>query len=315
MGVVYRAEHLALRRQVALKLLEPGAVPDAGGVELAARFEREARAVARLDHPGCVRVLDHGRTVDRQMYLAMELLDGATLAATLRDEGTLSETRAVRIARELLRALAHAHRAGVLHRDVKPANVMWTTRDGAPRLVLIDFGLARLADDALITGAGICMGSPGYLAPERLLGRSYDARADLYAIGVMLYEMLAGARPFLGFDDREIIRGHLERPPRPLRAIRPDVSAALDAVIVRALAKDPARRFADAEDMLAALDALPARRAVEYAVKLTMRAEEDTTCAIVELAAPRPSLARRAWSWLRYGAWRWSSPSGSVSVG
>ncbi|HWU87188.1 MAG TPA: serine/threonine-protein kinase [Kofleriaceae bacterium] len=301
MGHVYRAEHLGLRKEVALKVIGAELL---GDIEM--RFEREARATARLDHPGCIRILDYGRTTDRRQFIAMELIDGPTLASELRVGARFTVARAVRIARELLTALAHAHARGVLHRDVKPENVMFSHKDGTSRTVLIDFGLARLCDDGPLTVAGVCIGSPSYLAPERLLGRLYDARADLYSVGVVLYEMLAGARPFAGDSPREIMRCHLERPARPLRAWRRDVSPALEQVVLRALAKEPARRYADAEEMLAALEDVPVLEQLAVQRVLVARAEEAPTTAFAELQPLSPSLPRRLWSWIRYGAWRWN---------
>lgn len=249
MGIVYRARHLGLGIDVALKVLHTrfGAGPGA------IRFEREARAARCLDHPGCVRVLDQGKTADGQLYLAMELLEGPSLADRLATSGRASRPDAIRIAVELCEALAHAHSRGVLHRDVKPANLVLGRRDGHPRFVLVDFGFAKLVDDAPLTALGECAGSPSYLAPERLLGRPYDGRADLYGAGIVLYEMLTGTRPFHGATAVETARQQIGCPPPPIRASRPDVSPALEAVIVRALQKDPKNRFADAEQMRRAL--------------------------------------------------------------
>jgi serine/threonine-protein kinase len=296
MGDVYRARHLGLQKDVALKVLgaEPG-----GASEL--RFEREARTTARLDHPGCVRILDYGTAEGRQ-FIAMELIEGTTLAAVLRDAGALSSERALRIARGILSALAHAHGRGVVHRDVKPENVMVTP---AGRCVVIDFGLARLGDEARLTATGTCLGSPHYVAPERLRDGTCDERADLYAIGVILYEMLAGTRPFPGTTPNEIVRNVLDRPARPLRAIRRDVPRALEAVIVRALAKDPARRFPDAEAMLGALDDIPYVEQLAAEAAHGAEDEASATTAIEELALAPPSRLRRMWSWVRYGGWRW----------
>ena len=306
MGHVYRAEHVGLNKPVALKVLGKRSE------EYVARFEREARAIARLDHVGCVRIFDHGTDARGIPYIAMELIDGPTLALALAED-SFEVSRALSVARALLVALAHAHQHGVVHRDLKPENVMFA----GPRVVIIDFGLASLSDAAGITGNGFAMGSPSYIAPERLRGEKHDARADVYAVGVILYEMLAGLRPFLGGSPQEIMTNALTRPPRPLRALVPDVSPALDAVIRRALAKDPAKRFADAEDMLSALDdvaVLDAQRAghdVEDASEAD-DASASRTMAMLEL--PRASLLHRAWSWLRYGAWRWrGEPSGEVS--
>jgi serine/threonine-protein kinase len=149
----------------------------------------------------------------------------------------------------------------------------------------------------------MCIGSPSYLAPERLRGAPHDERADLYAVGVILYEMLAGVRPFIGSRPEEIMQHALERPPRPLRATRPELPRALDDVIMRALAKDPARRFADAEEMLSALENLAQPIGdLAHAVDGERDPESST---MMQIAVIRPSLLARAWSWLRYGRWRW----------
>ena len=242
MSIVYRARDRKGGDDVALKVL--GAKHVTGDNLM--RFEREARAIGRLDHPGCVKVLDHGK--DPRRFIAMELIAGPTLVRVL-ERGPLPRERALDIARQVLSALAHAHGKGVLHRDVKPENVMLP----GERAVLIDFGLASIRDDAAVTATGMCVGSPSYLAPERMLGRAYDARADVYAVGVMLYEMLAGVRPFRGDSPEEIMHCALHRPAPPLRAIARDIASPVAAVVARALAKDPAKRFADAGEMLAAL--------------------------------------------------------------
>jgi len=301
MGTVYRARHLGLRKEVALKVLAPTNVNDAE-----ARFEREARAIARLDHPSCVRVLDCGRDDDGRAYLAMELLAGPTLGGLMRRHGPLPTARAVRIARNLLTALAHAHGHGILHRDLKPENVIVVERT-PERAVLIDFGLAHVLDEAGFTARGMCIGSPSYLAPERLGGAPHDERADLYAIGVLLYEMLAGERPFTGATTEEILRNCRDRPARPLRAIRQDVSRALERVVVRAMTKDPARRFADAEEMLAALEDVPVMEALARRTVERDHEEQAATTAIALLDVQRTSRWTRMWSWLRFGRWRWRS--------
>jgi serine/threonine-protein kinase len=290
MGHVYRARHLALGTEVALKRLARSSAEHAG------RIEREARAIARLDHPGCVRIRDHGVDERGTPYLAMELLDGPTLASV---GAPLEVARAVAIAKSLLAALAHAHAHGVIHRDVKPENIMFRRGNGW-RPVLIDFGLAALRDAPGLTGNGLAVGSPSYIAPERLYGNPYDARADLYAVGVILYELIAGVRPFGGDSPEEIMASAMTRPPRPLRALVPRVSPALDAVIRRALAKDPARRFADAEAMMSALEV-----ATEVDEALASDEEPTSAATFIALMRARPSFFGRVWSWLRYGAWRW----------
>ncbi len=300
MGNVYRAEHLGLGKDVALKVI--GQLSQ----ELELRFEREAHAIARLDHPGCVRVYDYGEDEHGVQFIAMELLDGPTLHAAMADE-PLSLSRALHVAKATLSALAHAHAHGVVHRDVKPENIMFGNR-GAFRVVLIDFGLASLRDAPALTGSGMAMGSPSYIAPERLLGHPHDARSDLYAVGVILYEMIAGLRPFLGTGPQEIMANVLSRPPRPLRALVPDVSPALDALIRRALAKDPARRFTDAEEMLSAIidvEAFEAAMATQPVSVATTQRDPAASMTIAQLPVFQPSLWQRIWSRVRYGRWRW----------
>jgi len=299
MGTVYRARHLGLGRHVALKILH--------GTDHEARFDREARVIAKLDHPSCVRILDCGRDDENwRPYIAMDLLEGPTLAALLKSEGQLSTGRAVAIARNLLTALAHAHGHGVLHRDLKPENIIVTSRDGAVRAVLIDFGLAHVLDEAGLTARGMCIGSPSYLAPERLAGDQYNARTDLYGVGVLLYEMLAGEKPFTGKSTEEILVNCQTRPARPLRAIRKDVSRSLERVVTRAMAKDPAKRFADAEEMLAALEDVPLLEELAQRTSSHVREEQATTMMVAQLDLRPPSLLSRMWSRLRFGRWRWT---------
>ncbi|HUS29419.1 MAG TPA: serine/threonine-protein kinase [Kofleriaceae bacterium] len=296
MGHVYRARHITLRKQVALKVL---ASNPTGDYEI--RFAREARALARLDHPNCVRVLDHGQH-DATQFLVMEHLEGETLTARIA-QGRLPTSNALQIARQLLFALAHAHEHGVIHRDVKPENVMLVK--GGTRAILIDFGLASIADEAALTGAGMCLGSPSYLAPERLLGQPHDTRTDLYAVGVILYEMVAGVRPFAGDSPRETMQLAIHRPPRPLRAVRRDIAPALERIISRALAKDPARRFADAEEMLLALADVPSDEDAAARKVQDERDEAAETLMISTLDVKEPGVLSRAWTWVRYGGWRW----------
>ncbi len=307
MGHVYRAVHVQLGREVALKVLASPSGAARG--EFLQRFAREAHAIAKLDHPGCVRVLDYGDGAEP--FLAMELLDGPTLATALSDGGRFSIARSVAVARALLLALAHAHDHGVIHRDIKPENVMFTSGN---RTVLIDFGLAALANQPALTAAGMAMGSPSYIAPERLLGRPHGPRGDLYAVGVILYEMLAGVRPFEGGSPREIMQRALDRPARPLRSLRPDLPPALDAVVRRALSKEPMRRFADAEDMLTALDDATREPATDGPGLVAAAHRQDADAASASLTIALLGFRRRffavraahrVWGWLRYGRWRW----------
>jgi eukaryotic-like serine/threonine-protein kinase len=302
MARVYRARHRGLEREVALKVIR--APSDDGTFD--ERFVREARNAARLDHPGCVRVLDSGAAAGVR-FLAMDLLPGPSLRIDLDREGAFDGDQVVPITRQLLDALAHAHARGVLHRDLKPENVVWAD-EAHTRVVLIDFGLSRLDDDTPLTATGACVGSPSYLAPERLRQLSYDGRADLYALGVLLYELLAGERPFSGKSSLAIARKHLEEPPPPLVERRPDLPPALIALVDRALAKDPADRFADAAAMRAALDRIDlaagsARVAVPAPRTAPAQSREESTFIRAEPRLPSP--LRRAWAAVRFGRWRW----------
>jgi len=245
------------RPEVALKVLEP----EFAGQARSARFAREVDAAARLSHPGCARLLDHGSTRDGLLYLVIERLRGPTLREALGTRHRLRLREVLEIGRQLCSALAHAHAAGVMHRDVKPENVMYRGPGDTGEVVLIDFGLSRLRDDVPLTVAGTCLGSPSYVAPERLLERPADGRADLYAVGVVLYELAAGQPPFVGTAPLDIARQHIVVRPRPLRELRPAAPAGLAAIVHRALEKQPELRFPRAEIMGAALEALEAELA------------------------------------------------------
>jgi serine/threonine-protein kinase len=296
MGTVYRAEHLGLGRDVALKVIHARGFDD----DMTSRLEREARAASRLEHAGCVRVLDYGRSHGRH-YLAMELLDGPTLAKALADKGTIDPITAFDITLKILEALAHAHERGVLHRDVKPSNVVLS---GDDRIVLIDFGLARIFDEAPLTARGVCPGSPSYTAPERLRGHPYDQRADLYSTGVVLYEMMTGQRPFTGKRADQIVRMALtaKAPPLPKVLGIPPIAA---AVVERALAKSAAERYPDARAMIAALE-----RARAYLVE----SEEETTLMRIDVVRPKPRMWRRLRRWLVGDSSSGDSPTVNLSA-
>ncbi|MCW5808042.1 MAG: protein kinase [Deltaproteobacteria bacterium] len=301
MGSIYKVHDNTLGEDVALKTLLPQFLQDKVVLE---RFYNEAKIARRLAHPNIVRVHDIGED-GKILYISMEYLQGMSLREILDNlppGERLPIAQTMRIFDQLCAALEYAHQFTV-HRDIKPENVMLSA-SGRP--TLIDFGLARLRDDAPLTARGMCIGSPSYLAPERLDGRPHDARADVYAVGVILYEMIAGVRPFVGDSTVEILSNCRHRPPRPLRAIRRDVSRPLDAVVVRALAKDPRRRFDDAEEMLAALEDVPVLEEQEEREAAVARQEQETTT-MLALAPlePRPSRWQRLWSWWRFGRWRW----------
>ncbi len=258
MGTVYRAWQSGMERAVAVKMLRADLLADD---ELRCRFVREGRAAARLNHPNIVSVHVVGETDAGVPYLVMEHLGGDTLDQLLDAEPRLPPERAVSIARQIACALSEAHAAGIVHRDLKPGNVVLLERRGAGELVKIfDFGIAKIADAALLDGEvgrltrdGAIFGTPHYIAPEQAQGGALDGRADLYSLGILLYRMLSGRLPFDG-NAVAVLLAHIGRPPPDLAEVAPDVDAALAALVMRCLAKDPARRFASAEAFIDGLD-------------------------------------------------------------
>lgn len=238
-------------QQAAVKLLHPGLTGDQGFL---ARFHREAEAAGRLDHPHIVKVLAHGSEGETH-YLAMELIDGPSLQVVLRGRTQpFTPAEAVALIARLAEALDYAHRQGVIHRDVKPSNIL--LRGG--RLddpALTDFGVARLVEETVATQSGALLGTPAYMAPEQGEGQPGDERSDVYALGVILYELLTGQPPFQADSPYAIILRHIHTPPPPPRSLRPDLPPALEAVVLRALEKDPAARYPSAAAFAAALTA------------------------------------------------------------
>ncbi len=286
MGAVYRAEHTMMRRDLAIKVL----LSELGGrEEFARRFEREAESASRLAHPNIITVTDFGRTPDGALFLAMEFLAGDSLTQVI-DQGPLPRARALPIIRQILRGLDHAHGAGVVHRDLKPDNIMLVERDGQRDVVkILDFGIAKVTEpasgQAVLTQAGVIFGTPEYLSPEQAVGESVDARADLYAAGVILYEMLAGRRPFESEDKVKIISMHLSHAPPRIREVNPtvDVPFALEQIVLQVLEKHRENRFASATAFLQALE--DSEAVVDAALPL----EIDATSPHIALAEPPAS--------------------------
>src|SRR5215213_3439834 len=230
MGTVYRAVHRRLRQQQAVKVLSSSLAADPTFVQ---RFEREARLAAELRHPNIVVVHD----VDEDggvHYIAMELLEGRSLRDLIRTESPIPVERALRLLDQLAAALDFAHARRVVHRDVKPANVFVSTSvspgpvgsDLTDHLTLVDFGIARASDGTVLTGTGI-IGTPDYMAPEMLRGEGAGSSADLYALGVVAYELLGGRTPFPGTNTPSIMYAHVHTPPPPLRSLRPELPPAM----------------------------------------------------------------------------------------
>src|SRR5207253_2660870 len=263
MADVYLAEDQELGRRVALKLLDER---HAGDEQFVERFRREAQSAAGLNHPNIVSIFDRGRA-EGTYYIAMEYLEGRTLKELLVRNGPTPVPIAIDYARQILGALAFAHRGGIVHRDIKPHNIV-VRKDG--RLKVTDFGIAR-SGASQMTEAGSIVGTAQYLSPEQARGAPVDARSDLYSLGIVLYEMLTGKVPYTGDAPVEIAMKHLTAVPDPPSKLRPDVPHDLDAIVMRALAKDPEQRYGSAEEM----DADLAR--VARGVAVSQKTEEALT--------------------------------------
>jgi eukaryotic-like serine/threonine-protein kinase len=282
MADVWLAEDAQLGRRVALKLLHRRFASDAQFVE---RFRQEASHAAGLQHPNIVQVYDRG-SWDGAYYIAMEYVEGPTLKDIVRDRGALDPGLAADVVVQILRAARYAHKHGIVHRDLKPHNVIL---DEEGRVKVTDFGIAR-AGASEMTETGAIMGTAQYLSPEQAQGRPVDARSDLYAIGVILWELLVGRVPFDAESAVTIALKHVSEPPVPPAELVPGIPAALEAVVMRALAKDPADRYQDADEFIADLQA--ARDAPPEA---TMFAPAGVVEVVEEEPYREP---RRWWLWL-----------------
>ena len=297
MAVVFRGQHMGLGRAVAIKVLRPeyGDNP-----EIAARFAREARASSGFDHPNCRAVLDCGELENGLKFMAMQLLEGRELAKVLGQP--LPPSQCIALTLQVLRGLDHAHRHGVVHRDLKPDN-LFVTKDhhGNDLLKIVDFGIARIVDeklaDGLTTKVGAIVGTPAYMSPEQALGEDIDGRADLYSVGMILYEMLTGAPPFASKEARELMKAHVAGrvPPLP-----PTVPTLVAAGLSKLIARDRDKRYADAAAAIAGLeriartlrsDAKPWVRLLDAPVPVQRPPRRDAPKAAPPPAAP-PKAAR-----------------------
>jgi serine/threonine-protein kinase len=256
MGRVYRAEQTNLGRTVAVKIIHPHLV---GEENAAARFITEARAASRLNHPNSVAIIDFGKSPDGQLYLVMEFLRGRDLARVIYDDGPLPFRRIVDVLRQTLAALAEAHTENIIHRDLKPENIILEpVRSGADFVKVVDFGLAKMRVETQqrgITSPGIVCGTPEYMSPEQARGDELDARSDLYAVGVILYQLLTGRLPFEAESPTQVVLAHLTQQPQDPREVAPDrqLPKPLVDVVLKALSKDAKDRYQDADEFAAAL--------------------------------------------------------------
>ena len=249
MGVVYRAYDDALEREVAVKFLSSGAAP---GPEAVERFYREARAAAGLSHPNVVVIHDIGEH-EEACYFVMELLEGASLRKTMAGGGRPDWQECLGIVTQVCRALEAAHAKGLLHRDIKPDNI-WLAPGGLVKV--LDFGIARISQGEALTQAGETPGTPEYMAPEQIMGEDLDGRTDLYALGILMYELFTGQLPFTGPSPVTVIYKQIEEEPTPPRHLCADLSPDVEKAILRAISKDPDGRFASAAQMREALEAV-----------------------------------------------------------
>ena len=310
MGAVYKARQIALDKSVAIKVMHRELWTDATYV---ARFLREAKAASRIDHPASVRVIDFGEEPDGLLYLAMELLEGRDLYTLLREEGPLPRDRVGDILLQVLAAMAVAHEMGVVHRDIKPENIMiqrGTDDEGRPRDLVkaCDFGVAKITDHRgeksvtgpAITTEGLVVGTPEYMSPEQGRGEVLDARSDLYSVGIILYQMLAGRVPFDAESALGIVLKHVTEDPVPPSRLRPEADAALEAVCLRAIQKKKEDRYQTAREMRSdlkiALDPNAAvstlnRRPISLAEAGEIVAAAPSQPAVVAAREPTPNVS------------------------
>ncbi|HSN30353.1 MAG TPA: serine/threonine-protein kinase, partial [Kofleriaceae bacterium] len=260
MGAVYEAKHTAIGGRFAVKvLLDKYAKRDA----IVARLKQEAQLATSLDHEHIIRVTDFGSTDDGRTFVVMEFLEGESLAELLARESMLPEQRILRIASQAASALAAAHAKGIVHRDIKPENLFIIKRKEQDFVKIVDFGISknlRASDEQeeapRLTQTGMVLGTPLYMSPEQARGdEDLDHRVDIYALGVIMYEAIAGRVPFAGTNYLSVISQVLNEDPKPVREIRPDVSEELEAIIAKAMAKDRTQRYEDADAMLQDLTA------------------------------------------------------------
>ncbi len=272
-GTVYLARHTKLQKNFALKVLHPQVAKDK---MLSAYFEREALALGQLEHQNIVRVSDYDQ-IDDVTFIVMEYIDGTNLDAVLREKKHLTIAEAAPIFRQLLSGIGYAHDRGIIHRDIKPSNIMLTS-NGTVKIT--DFGIAMVSDGAKLTRTGTGAGSLLYMSPEQIRGKreQIDNRSDLYSVGITFYQVLTGATPFAADSEYEIMTGHLEKTPPPPREFRSDVDPRVEALILKALAKDPAKRFQTAAEMNEALAGIDLSR--EKTVRQTLPDMEKTELAI-----------------------------------
>ncbi|MEB2312376.1 MAG: serine/threonine-protein kinase [Sorangiineae bacterium] len=316
MGVVVAAHHLQLDEKVALKFLLPEMLSNA---EAVARFEREARAAVKIKSEHVARVSDVGKLENGAPYMVMEYLDGGDLAAWVQQRGALPVEQAVELVLQACEALAEAHALGIVHRDLKPANLFCIRRaDGLLSIKVLDFGISKVTalggsgPDMSMTKTQALMGSPLYMSPEQMQSaKNADMRADLWALGVILYELLTGQVPFNGEVLPELVLKVVSAPPAPMRSLRPDLPDGLEAVVLRCLEKDRERRFANVAELAVALAEFGPRRArgsVERASRVLQAAGLSASALALPPSSEAGAAVGRAAGTV--GSWAQTAPGG-----
>ena len=317
MGIVYAARHVELGHRVAIKVLRAQVAQSDQKV----RFLREARASVSLKSEHVARVLDVGTTDDGAPYMVMEHLDGRDLADELRARGPLPIDEAVEYVMQVCEAVAEAHAAGIVHRDIKPANLFLTTGTGGlPRVKVLDFGISKVSDNVGLTG-NMALGSPLYMAPEHMRASAQvDARADIWALGVTLYELIAGKPPFYGDNIQTVCALVFNEPPKPLGTYRPDAPQGFEAILGHCLEKDRTRRFPSAAALAAALAPYAPPRARMYAERAALALGEQvsmsrpTDVLPPAPAAPAPVATGAGRTSISSPAFTHTPPSGSPAM-
>ncbi len=284
-AVVFLVRDLNLKRRLAVKVLSPDLITSRTVLD---RFRREAETVAQLSHPHIVPLHFIGQK-DDLLYLVMECIDGGSLADRIAKEGRLPPAEVSRILREVASALDYAHKRGVIHRDIKPHNVLLEAETG--RSLVTDFGIARTAEGSSLTATGMLVGTPAYLSPEQVAGEGGDHRADIYALGVVAYEMLTGQPPFTGPTPTAVLLRRLGEPPPALAKVRPEAPALLRDVIEGMLASDPAQRFQSGGDIVRALDGLAPVSAGRATGAILLRGKQRRRARGLTIAAAGLALA------------------------
>lgn len=280
MGKVFKVRNQLSDRVEAMKVLLPGVGPSP---ELLERFLREIRVVAGLEHPG-IAALRTALRVDNQILMIMEYVEGNSLHQMLQ-RGRIETARAVRFTRQVLEALGYAHRRGVVHRDVKPPNILVDFDD---RIKLTDFGIASRSGDPKLTGAGIALGSLHYMSPEQMKAEALDARSDLYSVGVTLYEMVTGQTPVQGNSYYAILKAHLEDKPRSAAELATELAPELSRIIDKSLAKMPSARFQTAEEFQAELIEFDMGGSSEAAAPMMLRGKAASGASLPRRTTPAP---------------------------